>query len=56
MSAARYRFDAASRAAVYRAIETRHDVRSYRPEAVPDAVLRRVLEAAHRAPGVGARE
>ena len=28
-------------------------MRSYLPDPVPDAVLRRVLEAAHRAPSVG---
>ncbi|MDR3373962.1 MAG: 5,6-dimethylbenzimidazole synthase [Ancalomicrobiaceae bacterium] len=47
-------FDAASRAAVYRAIHTRRDVRgefSGRP--VPADVLRRLLEAAHAAPSVG---
>ncbi|MDP2306467.1 MAG: nicotinate-nucleotide--dimethylbenzimidazole phosphoribosyltransferase [Pseudomonadota bacterium] len=46
-------FDPAERAAVYRAIHTRRDVRSYLPDAVPGDVLARVLDAAHHAPSVG---
>lgn len=47
-------FDAAERAAVYRAIETRRDVRSqFLPDPVPEEVLRRLLLAAHHAPSVG---
>ncbi|WAP71157.1 5,6-dimethylbenzimidazole synthase [Jiella pelagia] len=47
-------FSAAERAAVYRAIETRRDVRGeFLPTPVPDAVLARLLEAAHHAPSVG---
>lgn len=39
---------------VYRAIKTRRDVRSeFLPEAVPDDVVRRLLDAAHHAPSVG---
>ncbi len=42
------------RAAVYRVIEERRDVRrGFRPDPIPPAVLERVLEAAHRAPSVG---
>lgn len=42
------------RQAVYRAIETRRDVRDqFLPAPVPDDVLRRLLQAAHRAPSVG---
>lgn len=42
------------RAAVYRAIETRRDVRDqFRPDPVPDELVRRLLEAAHAAPSVG---
>jgi 5,6-dimethylbenzimidazole synthase len=42
------------RRAVYRAIHERRDVRShFLPDAVPDDVLRRVLDAAHHAPSVG---
>lgn len=38
---------------VYKAIHLRRDIRSFRPDPVPDAVLRRLLEAAHHAPSVG---
>ena len=42
------------REGVYRAILTRRDVRGqFRPDPVPDAVLSRVLTAAHHAPSVG---
>ncbi|MUL43132.1 nicotinate-nucleotide--dimethylbenzimidazole phosphoribosyltransferase [Streptomonospora sp. PA3] len=44
----------AEREAVYRAIRERRDVRmGFRADPVPDDVLRRVLDAAHRAPSVG---
>ncbi len=44
----------AEREGVYRAILTRRDVRGqFRPDPVPDAVLSRVLIAAHHAPSVG---
>lgn len=47
-------FDEAERAAVYRAIHTRRDVRSeFLPEPVTDEQLARVLMAAHHAPSVG---
>lgn len=40
--------------AVYRAIHTRRDVRNeFLPEPVPDAVIQRLLAAAHAAPSVG---
>jgi 5,6-dimethylbenzimidazole synthase len=39
--------------AVYRAIEQRRDMRHFRSEPVDPATLRRLLEAAHRAPSVG---
>ncbi len=39
--------------AVYDAIALRRDVRNFRPDPVPAPVLRRVLEAAHRAGSVG---
>jgi 5,6-dimethylbenzimidazole synthase len=38
---------------VYEAIRTRRDVREFRSDPLPDAVLRRMLDAAHRAPSVG---
>lgn len=47
-------FDAAGRAAVYRAIYTRRDVRNeFLPEDVPQELLMRILDAAHHAPSVG---
>jgi nicotinate-nucleotide--dimethylbenzimidazole phosphoribosyltransferase len=46
-------FSADQQHAVYRAIFERRDVRSYLPDPVPEAVLTRVLEAAHHAPSVG---
>jgi len=47
-------FSAAERAAVYRAIGSRRDVRAdFVGDEVPDAVLERVLAAANRAPSVG---
>lgn len=47
-------FGPEDRRAVYRAIETRRDVRDeFLPHPVPDDVLRRILDAAHRAPSVG---
>ncbi|HEX5610557.1 MAG TPA: 5,6-dimethylbenzimidazole synthase [Solirubrobacterales bacterium] len=39
--------------AVHRVIAERRDVRRFRPDEVPEDVLQRVLEAAHRAPSVG---
>ncbi|QKV19231.1 5,6-dimethylbenzimidazole synthase [Oricola thermophila] len=47
-------FPEADRQAVYRAIETRRDVRDqFLSDELSDALLRRLLEAAHRAPSVG---
>jgi 5,6-dimethylbenzimidazole synthase len=47
-------FSAAERAAVYRAMRSRRDVRAdFISEDVPGDVLTRVLEAAHSAPSVG---
>ena len=40
-------------AAVYQAIFTRRDIRRFRPDRLPDNLLRRLLEAAHHAPSVG---
>lgn len=36
-----------------RAIAERRDIRRFRPDPLPDQLLRRLLEAAHRAPSVG---
>jgi len=49
----RYAFDPAERAAVYRAIFERRDMRHFAGGAVPEAVLVRLLDAAHHAPSVG---
>jgi nicotinate-nucleotide--dimethylbenzimidazole phosphoribosyltransferase len=46
-------FPADQRAAAYAVIEARRDVRRFRPDPIPDDVLRRVLGAAHVAPSVG---
>ena len=47
-------FSEGERNAVYRAIETRRDVRDqFRPDPLPDVLVRRLLEAAHAAPSVG---
>lgn len=47
-------FDETNRDAVYRAIFTRRDVRShFVDEAIDDAMLARLLNAAHHAPSVG---
>lgn len=48
-----WRYEEAERETVHRVIAERRDVRRFRPDQVPDDVLRRVLEAAHRAPSVG---
>ncbi len=48
-----WRYDDAAREAVHRVIAERRDIRRFRPDEVPDDVLTRVLEAAHRAPSVG---
>ncbi len=50
---ARHRFSLPERAAVYRAIESRRDIRQFLPDPVPDDVLERLLGAAHHAPSVG---
>src|SRR6478736_1645502 len=47
-------FSLAERAAVYRAIETRRDVRDqFLADPLPDALISRLLSAAHSAPSVG---
>jgi nicotinate-nucleotide--dimethylbenzimidazole phosphoribosyltransferase len=46
-------FPDAQREGVYRAIAARRDIRNYRPDPLPDEVLLRLLDAAHRAPSVG---
>lgn len=47
-------FTGAEREALYKAIFSRRDVRGqFRPDPVPEEVLRRILLAAHHAPSVG---
>lgn len=46
-------FSSQERAAVYRAIHERRDMRHFVPGAVSDEVLLRLLRAAHHAPSVG---
>ncbi|PYB75259.1 MULTISPECIES: 5,6-dimethylbenzimidazole synthase [Rhizobium] len=47
-------FSDAEKDAVYRAIETRRDVRDqFLPDPLPDDLVRRLLSAAHAAPSVG---
>ncbi len=38
---------------MHRVIAERRDIRRFRPDEIPEEVVRRVLEAAHRAPSVG---
>ena len=46
-------FTEAERAAVYRVIRERRDVRRFRPDPVPEEVIQRLLQAAAHAPSVG---
>lgn len=46
-------YEEEARAAVYRVIAERRDMRHFRPDPVDPAVLRRLLWAAHHAPSVG---
>ncbi|MBZ0097053.1 MAG: 5,6-dimethylbenzimidazole synthase [Sulfuricella sp.] len=48
-----HRYSEADRAAVYRAIAERRDMRHFLPDPVDPDTLQRLLEAAHRAPSVG---
>ena len=48
-----WRFPAAESEAVHRVIAERRDIRRFRPDPVPEPILERLLEAAHRAPSVG---
>jgi 5,6-dimethylbenzimidazole synthase len=53
-SGSSHRFNDTERHGVYRAIFERRDVRAqFRPDPLPDAVLARLLQAAHHAPSVG---
>jgi nicotinate-nucleotide--dimethylbenzimidazole phosphoribosyltransferase len=46
-------FPATAKQAVYDVISLRRDVRNFRPDPIPEVVLRRILEAAHQAGSVG---
>jgi 5,6-dimethylbenzimidazole synthase len=46
-------FSASERAGLYRTIFERRDVRRFRSDAIAEATLMRILEAAHHAPSVG---
>ncbi|HVF80260.1 MAG TPA: 5,6-dimethylbenzimidazole synthase [Solirubrobacteraceae bacterium] len=48
-----WRYDDDALDTVHRVIAERRDIRRFRPDAVPDDVLQRVLTAAHCAPSVG---
>ncbi|OGT17332.1 MAG: 5,6-dimethylbenzimidazole synthase [Gallionellales bacterium RIFOXYB12_FULL_54_9] len=48
-----HRYSDAERAAIYRVIAERRDMRHFNSEPVPEEVLQRVLHAAHQAPSVG---
>jgi nicotinate-nucleotide--dimethylbenzimidazole phosphoribosyltransferase len=48
-----WRFADDDLAAVMRVIAERRDIRRFRPDLIPDQVLRHLLEAAHQAPSVG---
>jgi nicotinate-nucleotide--dimethylbenzimidazole phosphoribosyltransferase len=48
-----WRFDDDDLAAVMRVIAERRDIRRFRPDPIPDKLLRRLLEAANQAPSVG---
>ena len=47
------RFPAEERRGVYRAIRSRRDIRQFRPDAIPDQVLARIISSAHHGPSVG---
>ncbi|EXX87133.1 cob(II)yrinic acid a,c-diamide reductase [Paenibacillus darwinianus] len=46
-------FTDAERTAVYKAIQQRRDIRSFRTDPIPEELLMRLLRAAHCAPSVG---
>jgi len=48
-----HRYPDSDRAAIYRVIAERRDMRHFRSDPVPAEILQRVLHAAHQAPSVG---
>ena len=53
MNQSLHRYDETDRAAVYRVIRERRDVRSFLPKPIEPETLGRILESAHAAPSVG---
>lgn len=49
----RHAFSQAERAAVYKAIYERRDIRSFLPDPIEEETLLRILDAGHHAPSVG---
>ena len=48
-----WQMDETTRAALRRVVEARRDIRRFRPDPVPEGVLRQVIEAGHAGPSVG---
>jgi len=48
-----HRYSDTDRAAIYRVIRERRDMRHFRSDPIPEEILQRVLQAAHQAPSVG---
>lgn len=48
-----WRLDAAARDGLAEVVAGRRDIRRFRPDPLPEALVRRLLAAAHRAPSVG---
>jgi 5,6-dimethylbenzimidazole synthase len=53
MATPAHAFSQAEKAALYRAVVERRDIRRFRPGTIPAPTLARILEAAHHAPSVG---
>jgi len=49
----RYHFTDFQKEAFYKILSARRDIRTYKPESVPNVVLEKILKAAHQAPSVG---
>jgi len=48
-----YMFTDQEKEAIYKAIYTRRDVRTFRPDPIPSEIILKILDAAHHAPSVG---
>lgn len=53
MTSTLHAFSEEEKAALYRAIRERRDIRRFRSDPIPAATLARILDAAHHAPSVG---